>query len=82
MVEDFEKWYYENYGVKVQVEYSCAGTNEELYNQLTIGDTFDLICPSEYIIMKLSSEDMLLPVSGDFYDATKDKDYYAKGVSP
>lgn len=82
MVEDFEKWYYENYGVKVQVEYSCAGTNEELYNQLTIGDTFDLICPSEYMIMKLLSEDMLLPFSDDFYDTTKDKNYYAKGVSP
>ena len=29
------------------------GTNEDLYNQLTLGDTYDLVCPSEYMIMKL-----------------------------
>ena len=25
--QEFEDWYYENYGVKVKVEYSCFGTN-------------------------------------------------------
>ena len=34
MVEDFEEWYYETYGVKVNVEYSTFGTNEDLYNML------------------------------------------------
>lgn len=38
MVEDFEEWYEENYGVKVKVEYSTFGTNEDLYNMLTLGD--------------------------------------------
>ena len=28
MVEDFENWYYENYGVKVNVQYSCFGTKQ------------------------------------------------------
>ena len=51
MVEDFENWYYETYGKRVKVEYSTFGTNEELYNQMTIGDVFDLACPSEYMIM-------------------------------
>ena len=27
MVEDFEEWYYETYGIKVNVEYSTFGTN-------------------------------------------------------
>ena len=49
MVEDFENWYYENYGVKVNVQYSCFGTNEDLYNMLTLGDVYDLVCPSEYV---------------------------------
>lgn len=44
MVEDFENWYYENYGVKVNVQYSCFGTNEDLYNMLTLGDVYDLVC--------------------------------------
>ena len=44
MVEDFEDWYYETYGQKVRVEYSTYGTNEDLYNQLTLGSRFDLVC--------------------------------------
>ena len=56
MVSDFEDWYYENYGVRVKVEYSTFGTNEELYSQLTLGDAFDLVCPSDFLIMKLMKE--------------------------
>ena len=82
MVEDFEKWYYETYGVKVKVEYSCFGTNEDLYNQLTIGDTFDVVCPSEYMIMKMMSEDMLLPFSDSFFDEQNPNNFYIRGLSP
>ncbi len=82
MVEDFEEWYLETYGKKVKVEYSTFGTNEELYNQLTIGDTYDLVCPSEYMIMKMMREGMLVPYSADFYDDSVEENYYAKGVSP
>lgn len=56
LYEEFEDWYYETYGKRVQVEYSCFGTNEDLYNQLTLGDTYDLVCPSDYMIMKLMAE--------------------------
>lgn len=82
MVEDFEEWYYKTYGKKVKVEYSCLGTNEELYNMLTLGDEYDLICPSEYMIMKLMAEDWLEPYSEQFYDKSIAENYYAKGVSP
>ncbi len=82
MVEDFENWFYETYGKKVKVEYSTFGTNEELYNQLSMGDTYDLVCPSEYMIMKMMAEDMLVPYSEEFYDPTIEHNYYAKGVSP
>ena len=43
IVEDFEKWFYETYGMNVRVEYSTFGTNEELYNQMTMGDTYELV---------------------------------------
>ena len=82
MVEDFENWYYENYGVKVDVQYSCFGTNEDLYNMLTLGDVYDLVCPSEYMIMKLMSENKLEPLSDGFFDENNDKNYYINGVSP
>ena len=82
MVTDFENWYYETYGQKVKVEYSCFGTNEDLYNMLTLGDKYDLVCPSDYMIMKLMAEEKVVPFSDSFYDTSIEENYYAKGVSP
>ncbi len=82
MIRDFENWYKETYGREVRVEYSTFGTNEILYNMLTLGDTFDLICPSEYMFMKMLSEDMLEPLSDDFFDRGDEHNYYINGVSP
>lgn len=82
MIQDFEEWYEETYGVKVNVEYSTFGTNEDLYNMLTLGDTFDLVCPSEYMFMKLISEDRLVPLSDHFFDKSDPNNYYINGVSP
>lgn len=82
LVEDFEDWYYENYGVRVKVEYSTFGTNEELYSQLNLGNVYDLVCPSDYMIMKLLKEDRLEPLSETFFDETDTNDYYTNGVSP
>lgn len=82
MIEDFTDWYYENYGIRVKVEYSTFGTNEDLYNMLTLGDTYDLVCPSEYMIMKLMTEDRLVPLSDNFFDASDKNNYYINGVSP
>lgn len=82
MVEDFEEWYYETYGIRVKVEYSTFGTNEDLYNMLTLGDVYDLVCPSEYMIMKLMAEGQLVPLSESFFDAENETNYYINGVSP
>ena len=82
MVEDFEEWFYKTYGKKVRVEYSTFGTNEELYNQITLGDSYDLVCPSEYMIMKMMEEDMLTPYSDGFYDKNVEENYYSQNVSP
>ena len=82
LVEEFENWYYKNYGVRVKVEYSTFGTNEELYSQLNLGNVFDLVCPSDYMIMKLMTENRLEPLSDDFFDETNDNNYYMNGLSP
>ena len=82
MIEDFEEWYYETYGIKVTVEYSTFGTNEDLYNMLTLGDVYDLVCPSEYMFMKLIAEDELVPLSDEFFDTSNEYNYYINGVSP
>lgn len=82
LVEDFEDWYFKTYGKKIRVEYSTYGTNEDLYNQLTLGSQFDLVCPSEYMILKMMSEDKLVPFSEEFFDTSDENNYYAKGLSP
>ncbi|MDE5824856.1 MAG: extracellular solute-binding protein [Lachnospiraceae bacterium] len=82
LYEEFEDWYRETYGREVRVEYSCFGTNEDLYNQLNMGDTYDLVCPSEYMIMKLMAEDRLLPYSDSFYDTDNANNFYINNVSP
>lgn len=52
--------------MRVKVEYSTFGTNEELYSQLNLGNVFDLVCPSDYMIMKLMTENRLEPLSDVF----------------
>ena len=81
MVEDFEQWYLDTYGVQVEVEYSTFGNNEDLYNQLTLGNSFDLICPSEYMFMKLIAEQKLQPLSEEFFDEQREENYNVRGVS-
>lgn len=82
MINDFENWYYETYGIRVNVEYSTFGTNEDLYNRLMLGDTYDIICPSEYLIMKLMTENALVPLSDSFFDTSVEENYYIRGLSP
>lgn len=82
IVDDFEEWYYETYGREVEVEYSAFGSNEEFYNMYTLGNEYDLVCPSEYMMMKLAMEDRLLPLSESFFDKEDPNNYYIRGVSP
>ena len=65
MIAEFESWYEEEYGEEVTVNYSTFGTNENMYNELKLtqkknGDySYDLVCPSEYMIQKMIKENML-----------------------
>ena len=81
MVDDFESWYEKTYGEKVRVEYSTFGTNEDLYNQMTLGDTFDLVCPSGIHDYEVDEGKKLEPFSEDFSILQKEN-YYSRGVSP
>ena len=83
MVDDFTKWFNsEDFGFTVKVEYSTFGTNEDLYNRLNLGDKYDLVCPSDYMIMKLLADDRLEPFSESFSNAEIESNYYAGNVSP
>ena len=81
MVDDFTQWFNQNHDYNIRVEYSTFGTNEDLYNRLSLGDVYDLVCPSDYMIMKLLSEDACVEYSDGFWDTNKEENYYAKYVS-
>ena len=81
MVDDFTEWFNKNHDYDIRVEYSTFGTNEDLYNRLSLGDVYDLVCPSDYMIMKLLSENACVDYSDEFWDTSKEENYYAKYVS-
>ena len=62
----FEEYYYETYGVRVQVNYTTYASNEDMYAKLRSGATgYDVIIPSDYMIERMINEDMLLPLNFD-----------------
>ena len=85
MVDDFTEWFNSDesgFDFDVRVEYSTFGTNEDLYNRLSLGDVYDLVCPSDYMIMKLIAEDKVENFSDDFFDKNNANNFYVNNVSP
>ena len=84
----FEEWYYETYGVKVQVNYSTYSSNESMYAKLSSGSVnYDVIVPSDYMIERMIAEDMraelnfdniphLGNIHSDFFGEGAQYDYY------
>ena len=80
--EEFVDWYYEQTGKKITVEYVTLQDNETMYNKIKMGDSYDLLCPSEYMIMKLAEEGKLQKYPASFFDASVETNYYAQNLSP
>ena len=65
-VKAFEQWYEETYGQKVKVNYTTYASNEDMYAKLSSGAvSYDVVIPSDYMIARMISEDMLLPLNFD-----------------
>ncbi|MBQ9162996.1 MAG: spermidine/putrescine ABC transporter substrate-binding protein [Clostridia bacterium] len=87
----FEDWYFENYGVKVKVNYSTYSSNESMYAKISSGSVnYDVIVPSDYMIERMIGEDLLAPLNYDnidnigniapeFYGEDAKYDYYDPG---
>jgi spermidine/putrescine transport system substrate-binding protein len=86
--EMFEDWYYETYGVRVEVNYSTYSSNESMYAKLSSGSVnYDVVVPSDYMIERMIAEDMLAPLNfenipnignihPDFFGENAVYDYY------
>lgn len=79
--EEFEEWYNETYHKNLKVEYIALQDNETMYNKIKMGDKYDLLCPSEYMAMKLQAENKIIPFENDFFNADLPGNDYAKYVS-
>ncbi len=65
-IKAFESWYEKQYGEKVTVNYSTYASNEDMYAKLSSGAvSYDVIIPSDYMIARMASENMLLPINFD-----------------
>ena len=74
----FEKWYEETYGERVEVNYSTFSSNEDMYTKLSSGATkYDIIVPSDYMIERMISEDMLRPLDFSNIPNIENVDYAA-----
>ena len=85
VIELWEKDYYKRTGKKVRVQYDTFETNETMLNTLRTGKTtYDLVCPSDYIIQKMiiaTQTGTEENISIEKYDISKMKNYQ-KYVSP
>ncbi len=82
ILDDFREWYDRTHHQKIRVEYSTFGTNEDMYNEIVLGNEYDLLCPSDYMIMKLAAEGRLERYDESFFDPSIPENYYVHNVSP
>ena len=83
---EFEAWYEETYGERIEVVYSVFSSNEEMYAKLRNGSSkIDLIIPSEYMIERLIKEEMLMPLDFSIitaYEETIDPRFQEMATKP
>ncbi len=67
VIEDFETYYRTKTGNEdFEVIYSTFDTNETMYTKIAKGkEDYDLICPSDYMIEKMLSENLCKPLDMD-----------------
>ena len=79
LIGEFEEWYMEQTGEEVKVVYQLFDVNEIMLAKIERGkEDFDVVCPSDYIIERMLSKDLLLPINKDFGDTPN----YLDLVSP
>ena len=79
LIDEFETWYEEQTGEKVEIIYQTFDINETMLSKIELGhEDYDVVCPSDYIIERMLKNDLLLPIDKDF-GSTPD---YTVNVAP
>ena len=79
LLGEFEQWYQEETGEPVKIIYQTFDINETMLSKIELGhEDYDVVCPSDYIIERMLSSDLLLPINKDFGDTPN----YLDNVAP
>ena len=79
LLGEFEQWYEEQTGEKVQIIYQTFDINETMLSKIELGhEDYDVVCPSDYIIERMLRNDLLLPIDTDFGETPN----YIDNVAP
>lgn len=79
LIGEFEQWYQEQTGEKVEIIYQTFDINETMLSKIELGhEDYDVVCPSDYIIERMLKNDLLLPLGKQFGD-TED---YTSNIAP
>lgn len=63
---EFVKYYLEEFGEEIKVNYTTYASNEDMYNKIKSGAaSYDVIIPSDYMIEKMINENMLVKLNFD-----------------
>ena len=65
-IKEFERWYRQEYGERIRVNYSTFASCEDMYAKLSSGAvSYDVVIPSDYMIARMREEGMLLELDFD-----------------
>lgn len=79
LIGEFEQWYEEETGEKVEIIYQTFDINETMLSKIELGhEDYDVVCPSDYIIERMLKKDLLLPLKRQLGD-TED---YTSNIAP
>ena len=82
LLDEFEQWYEEETGEKVEIIYQTFDINETMLSKIELGhEDYDVVCPSDYIIERMLKNDLLLPLDKDFGDTPNYLDNIAPYIS-
>lgn len=80
---EFEKWYEEQTGEKIEVIYQVFDVNEAMLSKIEKGkEDYDVVCPSDYMIERMLNTGMLLPLDFAALEQTGTPNYIANNRSP
>lgn len=73
--DDFADYYKKETGKKINVEIDYFTTNEDMYTIIEDGADYDLLCPSDYMIEKLISKNMLEKIDKSIFNVNSNVYY-------